>query len=99
LVKYTLWCLIDDLDLILTEGDKLNKSFNTNNYLSAHDLSLTIELGGFSSTVNFRELREVTLVQDFNCFSNCGRIEIKSLVSFFNLFKSLLKAIAIAFVP
>jgi len=72
LVKYTLWCLIDDLDLILTEGDKLNKSFNTNNYLSAHDLSLTIELGGFSSTVIFREL--------LDCEVTLYRISIVSLI-------------------
>ena len=56
-----------DLDKILTEGDRLYKSLNTNNYLSAHDLPSTTDLGGFTSSVILRELLdcEATLGQDF----------------------------------
>ena len=56
--------------------------------MSAQDLPLTIDLGGFSSNVILRELLdcEATLVQDFpflrslNCFENLGINEIKCLM-------------------
>lgn len=56
-----------DLDKVLTEGNQIYKSLNTNDYLSAEDLPTNIDLNGLTSNVIFRKLIdcEATLVQDF----------------------------------
>ena len=56
-----------DLDRILTEGDQIYKSLNTNDYLSVDDLPTTIELNGYTSNIIFRKLLDckTTLVREF----------------------------------
>ena len=57
----------NDLDKILTEGDRLYKTLNTNSQLSFDELPNVIEIEGTVSNVILRDLYdcEATLIQDF----------------------------------